>query len=251
MACSFAIQKGIQASKSTTKWFKHNDMADLERLLTEQEKQDKRDPKKARNTRKFIVVEGLYLNTGDLCPLKELVALKYKYKVRLFVDESVSFGVVGETGHGVTEHFSVSPEHVDCISGSMENALASIGGFSVGTKYVVDHQRLSALGYCFSASLPPLLATAAIEALKLIEKDGHSLMQSLRSRVNKLSQLLSVLPGYKLEGDTAVSPVLHLKLNPAERIASKLNWRDKLSILEDLVSEVRSLIRFFSLRLSF
>lgn len=47
-----------------------------------------------------MVVEGLYMNSGDLCPLPELVALKWKYKVRIFIDESLSIGVIGKTGRG-------------------------------------------------------------------------------------------------------------------------------------------------------
>lgn len=51
-------------------------------------------------TRRFLVVEGLYVNSGDLCPLPELLELKWKYKVRIFIDESVSFGTIGATGRG-------------------------------------------------------------------------------------------------------------------------------------------------------
>lgn len=204
----------------------------------EQEKSDKRDPKRARNTRKFIVVEGLYMNNGDVCPLPALVELKYKYKVRLFVDETVSFGVLGASGRGITEHFNVSPEHVDCVSGSMETALASIGGFSVGTKYVVDHQRLSALGYCFSASLPPLLATAAIEALRIIETDGENLIGTLRSRISRVAKQLNNVPGCKLDGDASVSPILHLRLAENDATTGKLSWRDKLAVLEEIVYDV-------------
>ncbi|KAK0394559.1 hypothetical protein QR680_000805 [Steinernema hermaphroditum] len=92
--CNFAIQKGVQASRSRIEWFNHNDMEDLERLLLIQAAKDKQNPKKAATTRRFIVVEGLYANSGDLCPLPQLMELKWKYKVRIFIDESFSFGVL-------------------------------------------------------------------------------------------------------------------------------------------------------------
>ena len=66
--------------------------------------------------RVFLVVEGLYANHGDLCPLPQLVALKHKYKFRIFLDETFSFGVVGRTGRGVTEHYDVP---VNVRGGSM------------------------------------------------------------------------------------------------------------------------------------
>ncbi|XP_057395596.1 putative 8-amino-7-oxononanoate synthase isoform X1 [Balaenoptera acutorostrata] len=75
-AACFAIQKGLQASRSDIKLFNHNDMDDLQRLLKEQEIEDQKNPRKARVTRRFIVVEGLYMNTGTICPLPELILLK-------------------------------------------------------------------------------------------------------------------------------------------------------------------------------
>lgn len=172
-AACFAIQKGLQASRSDIKLFKHNDAADLERLLREQEIEDQKNPRKARVTRRFIVGEGLYMNTGTICPLPELVRLKYKYKARIFLEESLSFGVLGEHGRGVTEHYGISIDDIDLISANMENALASVGGFCCGRSFVVDHQGLSGQGYCFSASLPPPtpLAAAAIEALNIMEEN--------------------------------------------------------------------------------
>lgn len=47
--------------------------------------------------------------------------------------------------------------------------MASVGGVCVGKRYIIDHQRLSGLGYCFSASVPPMMAAAAIEALNIME----------------------------------------------------------------------------------
>lgn len=66
-----------------------------------------KNPKKAAKTRRFLIVEGIYINTGEICNLPELVALRAKYKLRLFLDESISFGTLGETGRGITEHFNV------------------------------------------------------------------------------------------------------------------------------------------------
>ncbi|XP_041826231.1 serine palmitoyltransferase 1-like [Melanotaenia boesemani] len=82
-AACFSVQKGLQASRSFIKYFKHNDMEDLERLLKEQELEDQKNPRKARVTRKFIVVEGLYINTADICPLPELVNSTLKIFISL------------------------------------------------------------------------------------------------------------------------------------------------------------------------
>ncbi|XP_062519443.1 serine palmitoyltransferase 1-like isoform X2 [Corticium candelabrum] len=209
----FAVQKGLQASRSLIKKFKHNDVDDLERLLKEQQKEDDNNPRKAKVTRRFMVVEGLYMNYGDICPLPELIALKYKYKVRLFIDESVSFGVLGANGRGVTEHFGDQVngmKDVDLISASLENSVASIGGFCCGTSYVIDHQRLSGIGYCFSASLPPLLASAAIAALNIMQEKPE-MFNELKEKVECLRKKLENVDGLDVMG-AQEAPILHLRL---------------------------------------
>lgn len=60
---------------------------------------------------------------------------------------------------------------VDMIMGSLEGSICSIGGFCVGASVVMEHQRLSGLGYCFSASLPAFLTEIAIYAIELFEKN--------------------------------------------------------------------------------
>uniref|UniRef100_A0A8D3DKS2 Serine palmitoyltransferase 1 n=1 Tax=Scophthalmus maximus TaxID=52904 RepID=A0A8D3DKS2_SCOMX len=201
-AACFSIQKGLQASRSFIKYFKHNDVEDLERLLKEQELEDHKNPRKARVTRKFIVAEGLYINTADICPLPQLVELKYKYKVRIFLEESLSFGVLGECGRGVTEHFGVNIDDIDLISANMENAVASVGGFCCGPSI--------RSGYCFSASLPPMLAAAAIEALDIMEEDPE-IFSVLREKCKQVYKALQGTPGLKLVGEQ-IAPALHLQL---------------------------------------
>ncbi|XP_075935780.1 serine palmitoyltransferase 1 isoform X2 [Anarhichas minor] len=179
-AACFSIQKGLQASRSFVKYFKHNDMEDLERMLKEQELEDQK------------------------------VKLKYKYKVRIFLEESMSFGVLGEHGRGVTEHFGVDIDDIDLISANLENAVASIGGFCCGRSFVIDHQRLSGQGYCFSASLPPMLAAAAIEALNIMEEDPD-IFTVLREKCQHVYKALQGIPGLKLVG-VQFAPALHLQL---------------------------------------
>lgn len=161
-------------------------------------------------TRRFLVVEGIYVNYGDIAPLPKIIELKYKYKVRLIIDESASFGVLGQTGRGITEYFDVPINEVDLISVSMETSLATIGGFCCGTSFVVDHQRLSGAGYCFSASLPPMLASAAIEGLNIIEQKPE-MFEELKEKTKLLYAELEGLKGLLCEGSEE-SPILHLRL---------------------------------------
>ena len=214
----YAIQKGVEASRSNVKWFRHNDVQHLESLLVEQDVLDRKNPKKARAKRRFLIIEGLYMNSGDLCPLPRLVELKYQYKYRIFMDESVSFGTIGQTGRGVTEYYNVDREKIDLISSTLEYSIGSIGGFAVGSSFVVDHQRLSAQGYCFSASLPPLLAAAAIEALNIMEEKDTSLFEILMEKSKYLHRKLLNVNGYRILSNE-ISPMKHICLtNPLNTI---------------------------------
>lgn len=207
---NFAIQKGIDASRSRVVYFKHNDMRDLEQKLLDQQKLDVKNPKKAAKTKRFLVAEGIYMNTGEMCPLRELVELRGKYKLRLFLDESVSFGTIGKNGRGLTEFLAIDKSEVDLVCSSLEASVESVGGFCVGTHFIVEHQRLSGLGYCFSASQPPLLTQAAISALDVFEQDPKIFAQ-LNDVSEKVDKKFRELSRLELRGHP-ISPVKHLYL---------------------------------------
>ncbi|XP_017790138.1 PREDICTED: serine palmitoyltransferase 1 [Habropoda laboriosa] len=207
---NFAIQKGLDASKANIHYFKHNDVNDLCNLLTKQAKLDEQNPKKAAKIKHFLIVEGIYMNTGNICPLPELVALCRKYKLRIFIDEGISFGTLGKYGKGVTEHFNIPRHEIDMIIGSLDWAMGSIGGFCVGTSFIIEHQRLSGLGYCFSASLPPLLTSAAITSLDIM-KNNPCIFKSLKDNCIAINNGLQNIHCLECSSFTE-SPVKHVYL---------------------------------------
>ncbi|CAH2090747.1 unnamed protein product [Euphydryas editha] len=206
----FAIQKGLDASRSTIRYFKHNDMNDLEHLLEEATAKKELNPKR----RAFLIAEAIYFNTGKMCPLRKLVELARRFKLRIILDESLTIGVIGKRGRGLTEHLNVPRDEIDLIVGSLEHSFATIGGFCAGTHFVVEHQRLSGLGYCFSASLPPMLTQAAISALDILEKNP-SIINELNENSKKLNIALTKLKHYTFSGEE-LSPVKHIYLKNSE-----------------------------------
>ena len=67
-------------------------------------------------------MEGIYRNIGDVCNLKRVVELKEEHHVRIILDESYSFGVLGETGRGITEHLGVPLNSVEILCGGLNTA---------------------------------------------------------------------------------------------------------------------------------
>lgn len=99
---------------------------------------------------------------------------------------------------------------IDLISASLEHSISSIGGFCVGSSFIVEHQRLSGLGYCFSASLPPLLAQAAISALDTFEQDP-AMFDQLQETCSLVQEKFNKFTNLTLRGDI-LSPLKHLYL---------------------------------------
>lgn len=219
----FAIQKGLDASRSTIQYFKHNNMDHLEELLVEASRKKQLNPRR----RAFIIAEAIYMNTGEMCPLKRLVELARRFKLRIILDESLSIGVLGKHGRGLTEHLDVPRHEIDLIVGSLEHSFATVGGFCAGTNFIVEHQRLSGLGYCFSASLPPMLTQAAISALDILE-DRPYIIEELNEISKKLNKSLANLKHFTFRGDQ-YSPIKHIYLKNTE-----LTDRLKHSYLSDI-----------------
>lgn len=140
--------------------YKHNDMADLERVLQ----------KLPQEAIKLIVVDGVFSMEGDLAKLPEIVGLKHKYNCSIMVDEAHGLGVFGNQGRGVCDHFGLTDE-VDLIMGTFSKSLASIGGFIAGDFDTINWLRHTSRTYIFSASNTPAATAAAMEALHIIQQE--------------------------------------------------------------------------------
>uniref|UniRef100_A0A8W7Q149 Serine palmitoyltransferase 1 n=1 Tax=Anopheles coluzzii TaxID=1518534 RepID=A0A8W7Q149_ANOCL len=119
---------------------------------------------------------------------------------------------------------------VDLVSAGLEWSAATIGGFCAGSSFIVEHQRLSGLGYCFSASLPPLLAQAAISALDRFESNPRIFVE-LRERCRMVSNKLSQLKHFQSRGDP-LSPVKHLYLKHKHE-----SWAHEKMLLDEISTE--------------
>ncbi|TDL27943.1 serine palmitoyltransferase [Rickenella mellea] len=186
---NFAIQKGIQISRSTIRWFDHNDLNSLVEVLEGVEKE--RRKRKGPLTRRFIVTEGVFENDGKMVDLPKLIELKLKYKYRLILDESFSFGTTGRTGRGLTEFYNIPASQVDMLVGSVANGLNSSGGFCAGSKVVVDHQRINGTSFVFSAAMPALLAVSASEGIRILQNSPQTgVLERLRENVRAVRGVL-------------------------------------------------------------
>jgi 8-amino-7-oxononanoate synthase len=154
------IYDGIRLSFASSVRYNHNDMKHLEQLLQEA------DPKAG----KLIVTDGIFSMSGDIAKLPEIVALAKKYGARVMVDDAHSFGVLGAKGRGTAEYFGLHDE-VDMIMSTFSKSLASIGGFMVGKKEVVNYIKHKSRPFIFSAALTPASTASALAALRILKKE--------------------------------------------------------------------------------
>ncbi|EPQ30137.1 uncharacterized protein PFL1_02254 [Pseudozyma flocculosa PF-1] len=205
---NFAIQKGIQVSRSTVYWYDHNDIDSL-RAALEQVKHDERR-RRGPLTRRFIVTEGIFEGDGAMIDLPAIQELKRKHKFRLILDESISFGTVGATGRGITELQDVAAKDVEIIVGSMANTLGSAGGFCAGSNEVVYHQRINGTSFVFSAAMPAMLAIASSTAISYMVSQP-SILATLQENVRTLRSVLDHVECLRISSDAA-SPLVHVQI---------------------------------------
>ena len=176
------IVDGARLGFGDVKRFRHNDIRDLERVLSGV-------PAKAG---KLVVVDGLYSMEGDIAPLPDIVRVCREFNARLLVDDAHGIGVLGARGAGACDAMGVE-EQVDLVMGTFSKSFASLGGFIAGPRKVMDYLRHHARAMIFSASVTPASAAAALASLEIIETEP-----ALRDRLRVISEKMR--NGFRAQG---------------------------------------------------
>lgn len=128
-----SIILGLRLSGATCEKFRHNDMIDLERVLSKNIVRGQ--PKSGAPWRKIlIVVEGVFSMEGSIVKLPEVLALKKKYKAYVYLDEAHSVGAMGPNGRGAVDYYGCNPKDVDIMMGTFTKSFGSSGGYIAGSK---------------------------------------------------------------------------------------------------------------------
>lgn len=158
-----SIIDGVRLCKAVRYRYANGDMADLEEQL-----------KKAQVQRfRIIATDGVFSMDGNVCPLDKIYELAQKYDAMVMVDESHSAGVVGKTGHGVTEQFNLRGK-IEVLTGTLGKAFGgSVGGFTTGRKEIIDLLRQRSRPYLFSNSIPPMIAAAGLKTFEILTRSNE------------------------------------------------------------------------------
>ncbi|EFM01430.1 glycine C-acetyltransferase [Hoylesella marshii DSM 16973 = JCM 13450] len=168
-----SIIDGVRLCKAKRYRYANADMAELEKCLQEAQQQRFR----------IICTDGVFSMDGNVAPMDKICDLAEKYDALVMVDESHSAGVVGATGHGVSE-LCKTYGRIDIYTGTLGKAFGgALGGFTTGRKEIIDLLRQRSRPYLFSNSLAPCIIGASIEVFKML-KESNELHDRLVENVN-------------------------------------------------------------------
>jgi len=154
------IVVGTLCSNAKTVRYQHNDMDHLRRLL------EKEDPDKG----KIIVSDGVFSMSGRLASIPEMVKLAKEFGARLYLDDAHAVGVIGDGGRGSASTFGLLDD-VDLVSGTFSKSFASLGGFLVGDREIIEYIRHFSPAHIFSASMPPANVATVLKALEILKEE--------------------------------------------------------------------------------
>ncbi|MDM8355332.1 8-amino-7-oxononanoate synthase [Pandoraea communis] len=188
---------GARLSRARTHVYPHGDVDALAALL-------------AASTAgtKVIVTDGVFSMDGDIAPLPQLLALAEQHNAWLVVDDAHGFGVVGENGRGVFEHFDLrSPNLV--IIGTLGKAAGVGGAFVAANHRVIDWLINRARPYIFTTAAAPSQAHALLTSVALIAgEEGRERRAALQARIAQLRDSLTLRHWRHIVSPTAVQPII-------------------------------------------
>jgi len=193
--------------------YRHNDAESLDKALEKLEADEGA----------FVITDGVFSAEGEIAKLDEIVPVVKKHKARLFVDDAHALGVIGPGGMGTAAHFGLV-DQVDLMGGTFSKSMASIGGWLVGERKVLDYIRHFAPSFMFAAAAAPPSVAAAMAAFDVMHEEGWRI-DKLRENFTYMREGLKSL-GFELgHTQTAVIPI-YIR----QDLRTIMIWRD---LLED------------------
>ena len=209
-----SLLDGALLSGASFKRFSHNDPRALEKRLCEAQE-------KSPDSRKLVVVDGVFSMDGDAAPLKTYADLCQQYGAWLMVDDAHGLGVTGAHGRGSLEAAGCSLADVPVLMGTLGKAFGTAGAFIAGSEVLIESLIQSARNYIYTTAIPPAVAAATLSSLALIKRETWR-RQHLQNLIKQFQQGLKGLPFELMPSHTAIQPLLIGSSEAALHLSEKL-----------------------------
>jgi len=174
-----SIHDGIRLSAATSQSFAHNNIAELEALLSSNSKKTI-----------FVIVESIYSMDGDAAPLRSIQKLCQKHNASLIVDEAHSTGIYGKNGAGLCVELGIEKAVFARIH-TFGKAIGTHGAAVLGSQLLKDYLINYARPLIYTTALSPHTTQSSLAAYQLLEKKGALYIQELRERIAYFQEHIS------------------------------------------------------------
>mgnify|MGYP000138432022 CR=1 FL=1 len=148
-------------SQARLRRYPHADPATLGKWLVDDSSEDS-----------WIISDGVFSMDGDLAPLPQLAALARQHQAGLIIDDAHGFGVLGQHGGGIAEHFALDAAQVPVLIGTLGKAFGTFGAFVAGSEDLIETLIQHARSYIYTTALPPAIAQATRASLRLAQTES-------------------------------------------------------------------------------
>lgn len=188
---------GIRLTRSPCQVFAHADVCDLSLKLSS-----------CQSGTKVVVTDGVFSMDGDIAPLKEMLALCEQHDAWLLVDDAHGFGVLGDSGAGVLQHFNLRSEQL-IYMGTLGKAAGVAGAFVAAHEDVIEWMVQRSRPYIYTTASAPALAHALLTSLRLIcAEEGRRRRAHLQTLIQQLSTAPVPAAWQRMVSTTAIQPLV-------------------------------------------
>jgi len=198
-----SILDGCRLSHGEIRRFKHNNVADLDRVLTDI----------GPDHGKLVIVDGVFSMEGDIAPIPEIVKVCKKHGARLVVDDAHATGVLGEHGRGTCEYFGLSHGEVDLVVGTCSKSFATVGGFVAGDADIIHYIQHISRSMIFSAALPPASVASIAKAIDIINEEP----QRIKRLWDNSAYLMKHFKSWGLNTGNTQTPIIPVLIGDDEK----------------------------------
>ncbi|MGF7162921.1 5-aminolevulinate synthase [Rhodoligotrophos appendicifer] len=188
--------EGIRHSRAEKRLWKHNDPADLDRILSEYDA----------DVPKLVAFESVYSMDGDIAPIKAICDVADKHGAMTYLDEVHAVGLYGPRGGGIAERDGVM-DRLTLIEGTLGKAFGVVGGYIAGSAAMCDFIRSFASGFIFTTALPPAVAAGARASIMHLKQSGLERARH-QERVRKVRSRLDGLGIPTMPNPSHIVPVM-------------------------------------------